>query len=70
MTKTYDEPGGSIQFQKGGERPTKKGGTWQAPDSLLIDYHGNKSYITIESLRFFLMCYEKHEDLRQVVDNG
>lgn len=69
MAKVWDEPGGSVEFQKGGDKPTKAGGTWQAPDSFIVTYHRNKQYIPVEMIRFFLMTYEKHEDLRQVVES-
>jgi hypothetical protein len=66
--KNFDGKGGSIAISEGGEMRTKSGGIFNAPKSLLIAYHGQKIYISVETMRFIQDMLEEHTDLARVVN--
>lgn len=66
--KTFDGIGGSIAYQEGGQRKTKTGSTWEAPSSLIVDYHGNKSYVSIETMKFLIKMIETEMDLARLLE--
>jgi hypothetical protein len=63
----FDGIGGSIVFSEGGRRMTKDGKPWEAPDTLIVSFRGNKMYLNIDTLKFVVKMLQENPDLENMV---